>query len=233
METMTSSSHIGASESPQAAPDWEAEAIARADAAFALDADILEGVRFSATLHVSTPLSVLQHHGEIFKGPPSRAPKYGNMAQGTWIPQTKSLESLGIDLPELKTLMTHASDVGPVEPNQYLPFLIAFRTIFETDGPDEVKLLHLAELGSAGSDQFRKFWKTLEKNIQDFPRRLFYIPFCRLKGVGVTTARKLYAAGFRSIDQILGSTPETLSRLPGIGPALAARILAASAPPPG
>lgn len=45
-----------------------------------------------------------------------------------------------------------------------------------------------------------------------------------LRGIGRVRARNLYRAGFRSLQDIRGATPEVLSRVPALGPALAADI---------
>lgn len=58
---------------------------------------------------------------------------------------------------------------------------------------------------------------------------MFYAPLCELEGVGRVTARSLYAAGFRSKKQVLGSSQDALCGVKGIGPALAKRILATDA----
>lgn len=195
------------------------------DEVFARDAGILEGMEFSATFHVTTPLSVLSHHGEIFHGPPSHAPAYGTQAQGIWLYKTKSWKSLtGSDLEEFKS-ETRAADVGPVVPSEYLPFLIEFRTIFETEGPHEEILSCLQQL-SHQSNKFAEFWRKLQESYDDFPRSLFYRPFAQLDGVGCVTARNLYVAGFRSIAQIMASQLPDLVAVPGVGVATARKILA-------
>ncbi|MDF2461774.1 MAG: hypothetical protein K0Q43_9 [Ramlibacter sp.] len=196
------------------------------DANYLQNSDILDGLRFNATLKVTTPLAVLRRHGERFDGPPSQAPAYGDMSQGIWMAQTTTWKSMGIDLPEFGAVSTHASDVGPVNPDDYLPFLIEFRTIFESEATDEIKLEQLAELGK--KEPYRAHWKTLRAN-RDFPLSLFFYPLCKLDGVGRVTARSLYEAGFRSKSQVLASTPQELSTVRGIGLALAARILATKA----
>jgi hypothetical protein len=190
------------------------------------NSDILDGLRFDATLKVTTPLAILRRHGERFDGPPSQAPTYGDMSQGIWIPKTKTWQSMGIDLPEFRPVGMHASDVGPVKPEEYLPFLIEFRTIFESEATDEIKIEQLAELGK--NEPYRAYWKTLRAN-RHFPLSLFFYRLCELDGVGRVTARSLYEAGFRTKSQILASTPQELSTVRGIGPALAARILASAA----
>lgn len=192
------------------------------DIAYNANEDLLEGVEFIATLHVTTPYSVLIHHGEAFDGPPSKAPQYGTQGDGIWIPKIKSWNSLGIDLPELPPSQ-HATDIGSQHPQAYLPFLLAFRRIFESDKTDELKIKELRALVSEKAE-FLEFWERQVCMREDFPRNLFYRSFLELPGVGRKTAQALYNAGFRSIDKIRHSEPSELQRVPGIGPALVKKL---------
>lgn len=185
--------------------------------------DILAGVQFSATLHVTTPLACVQHHTELFDGPPSAAPRYGLPQHGIWVPKAKTFRELGVDLPEFTSPSSpHASDIGPINPREYVPFLIAFRTIFEGPGTDEAKLEALARL-PLENPAYRAFWAKHEANRQDFPRVLFYSTFRELPGVGPAIARRLYEHGFRSIAEILSSPDTELLRVKGVSASLLQR----------
>jgi hypothetical protein len=186
------------------------------------NSDILEGVQFSATLHITTPYEVLAHHGELFAGPPSKAPIYGDPSQGIWVPKTKSWRSLGIDLPE-KPYSEQATDIGPTRPEIYLPFLLDFREIFEGSDTDEVKIESLRLLGSRTED-YASIWKKLETMYPDFPQNIFYLSFLNLPGVGQATARNLYEAGFRSVEKIRSAEPSELRKVQGVGPGLVKKI---------
>lgn len=192
------------------------------DASHNSNADILDGVQFVATLHVTTPYVVLMHHDELFAGPPSKAPKYGDQAQGIWIPKTKSWRTLGIDVHEMPQ-SEHATDIGPRRPESYLPFLLDFRRIFEGNESDELKIKQLRLLAER-TEGYASIWKRLEEVYQDFPRNLFYRSFLSLPGVGRTTARNLYEAGFRSVEQIQNTEPAELQKVRGIGPGLATKM---------
>lgn len=138
------------------------------DQDFHANRDIISGLRFHATLHLTTPLSVLQHHGEVFDGPPSEAPAYGTPAQGIWIHETRSWRELGIDIDDWPE-STAASDIGPVLASTYVPFLIRFRSIVESN-------LSLADKRSAfeqlkdESTIFSGIWK-LAAQTKRFPER--------------------------------------------------------------
>lgn len=178
--------------------------------------DILDGVKFIATLHISTPYEVLVHHDEVFSGPPSKAPTYGDQSQGIWIPKLKDEFDA---FPESE----HATDIGQRRPETYLPFLLNFREIFESNNTDEVKIEKLLLLASS-TEGYYSIWKKLETVYQDFPRNFFYHSFLDLPGVGRTTARNLYEAGFRTVKQIQNTEPSELHKVPGIGPGLATKM---------
>lgn len=192
------------------------------DEAYDANEYVLEGVEFIATLQVTTPYSVLVHHGEAFAGPPSKAPQYGTQGQGIWIPKTKSWKSLGIDLPEFPPSQ-HATDIGPQHPEAYLPFLLAFRRILESDKTDELKIEELRALATQ-KPEYLEFWERHVSVREDFPRSLFYRYFLELPGVGRKIAQALYTAGFRSIDQVRRSELSELQKVPGVGPALAKKL---------
>lgn len=57
------------------------------------DDELIKHWEFQADMRLSTPLSVLEHHGEI-RYPGEKLPKYGDLLGGVWIPITKSWEEL-------------------------------------------------------------------------------------------------------------------------------------------
>ena len=130
--------------------------------------DLVIGWEFSAKLQISTALEALLHHGEIFRGSRLEAPKYGEWldgysSDGAWIPATASWYELvlqsGGDLDAARKLdefgrqTTHASDIGYVRAEEYLPFLIEFRKIVEANAPTKVQLIEIGALATA-SDSF-------------------------------------------------------------------------------
>ncbi len=143
------------------------------DEHFYADQDLFEGVTFFATLHLTTPLCVLEHHGEVFNGPPSRAPRYGTQADGIWLPNIKSFQALGIDLPEPPEFTT-ASDIGPILPSSYIPFLLGFRNIVEGNAAFENKLSALCAL-ACESESYAEIWSRAAISYQDFPTRFITV----------------------------------------------------------
>jgi hypothetical protein len=193
------------------------------DNTYKANEDVLEGMKFHATLKIFTPLSVLKRHGEFFKGRPSSAPKYGSDRDGIWIYKTKTWSQLGIDLPELSAVDS-ASDVGPVNPSDYLPFLIELRTIFEsnTDDKDKIEKINLLK---QKSQKYAHFWSKLEKFYEGFPEILFYKDFTTIPGIGLKMAKKLYGLGFLTLESVLNASKNDLSKVPGLGPSTIGKIL--------
>jgi len=194
------------------------------DESFEANRDAIEGLQFCATLHLRTPLAILRHHGELFAGPPSAAPKYGNSADGIWNYKTKSWAQVGINMTELPESQ-HATDIGPMKASEYLPFLLDFREIVESNEPHTVKLARLEGL-SQKAGLFSAIWGRLQSTYDDFPNSFFYVEFTKLPGVGRKMAKKLYDSGFCSVTEIVNSTKERLMSIPGMGMATAEKILA-------
>jgi len=193
------------------------------DGTYKANEDVLEGMEFRATLQIFTPLSVLKRHGELFQGRPSSAPKYGSERDGIWIYKTKTWSQLGIDLPELSEVES-ASDVGPVNPSDYLPFLIDLRAIFESDKDDNEKIKAIKFLHKK-SQIYADFLSKLENFYDGFPEILFYKDFAKIPGVGLKMASKLYSSGFLTVESILNASEYELSKVPGLGPAKIKKIL--------
>lgn len=194
------------------------------DQSYHSNSDILEGMQFSATLQIRTPLNVLKHHGELFNGPPSQTPKYGSQADGIWTFKTKTFRELGIAIDEPE--FTHASDAGPIEPSQYLPFLTQFRSIVESSSTHEDKLAELDSL-SKQSSQFKEIWCKLSAYYDDFPLSFFYLQFTTLPGIGRQLAKRLYESGFRTTNEIVSASISRLTAVPSLGKATATKIKAA------
>jgi len=186
--------------------------------------DVLAGSEFFASLRILTPLSVLDHHGELFKGPQDKAPSYASPADGLWIPKTKTWEELGFDLEEMPQGQC-ASDIGPVLPEEYLPFLKAFRRIVESNKSVEQKISLIRDLQN-NSENFKGIFKRLGDSYGEFPENYFYLQLMKLPGVGKTTARNLFRHHYHSIDQVLAASEEELTQIPGIGKNTARKLRA-------
>ena len=195
-----------------------------ATAPYGANADLFEnGCIFSARVSLDTPLAALRRHGEHFDGLPGAAPYVCDSQFGGWLLQSKTWRSLGIDVDEPK--LTEASPIGPVDPADVIPFLIAFREIVEATTDHQQRLTRLFEMGS--KPQYRPYWSRFSNAYDDFPHSYFYFPLTSLPGVGRKTAKALYDGGFHTVDQLRAASADKLAAVPGLGKATIAKIKAA------
>lgn len=191
------------------------------DATYLANRDVLAGVRFIATMSLNTPLRALQRHGEVFRGPPSRAPVYGDMAQGTWSPVV-DWRSTGLTPPSPSTM---ASVIGqiPTDGGDLLPFLIEFRLIVESGNPIDVQLQQIDDLVKS-----RGAYRSIVRKLggKNFARKWFASKLTAVPGVGPKTAWNLFAAGYRTLEELGQASEAGLRAVPGIGPGAARKIRA-------
>ena len=184
---------------------------------FESNEDILVGVEFTPPLLLDTPLEALEHYGEIFPGPPSEAPSYGG--HSFWLPKVKDEFSLFTQEAQV------ASAIGPVKPSYYVPLLICFRRIVESELSVEEKLKAFSE--SVNNDEdFAAVWEKWKSSVPDFPQLYLGLgEIAEIPGVGWKTARVLYSAGYTSKQALRSASAEDLESLQGIGEKTATKIL--------
>lgn len=183
----------------------------------AVNADILSGMTFCATMQMRTPLRVLARHGEVHAGrgePPDIAREQW---EGIWVPRLKTWAELGIDLREAPT-STMASEVGqiPQDGGDYLKFLIAIRTVVEGDGSVAERRVCLNdELHDA---QWSGFVSKLggKSRVLD---RLFPSFLSTISGLSEETRSVLRKMGLKTPANLKQSDDANLLKVPGIGPA--------------
>lgn len=98
--------------------------------------DVIAGFEFFATHQLRTPLRILLRNGEVHRDMHTTPPVIATEQwQGIWLIRTKRWRELGsvVDMPEFQP-STVASDAGQVRSEEYLPFLIAVRSIVEREG---------------------------------------------------------------------------------------------------
>jgi len=121
------------------------------------NSDIADGLMFSATCQVRTPLHVLLKHGEIYRnnGTP---PTYGNGSQdGMWRINVCS---------EYQYDDNHyvASDAGSVPAEDYIKFAIGLRTIFESELPIIEKMEKIIDYGENLDNEIKYIAKSVIRN---------------------------------------------------------------------
>jgi hypothetical protein len=163
------------------------------DDAYHRNFDVAPSLEFHATLQIRTPLWILEHHG-------------------VWLPKV-AWASVGVAPPPESS---SASDVGPVRPQRYLPFLKDFRRIVEQPNGIDDKLAGLERLSHISSS-YAAFWKKLKENIPDFPESFFYMGLADVPGIGPGTARNLYRSGVRTTKELRVASDKDLLKVQGMG----------------
>lgn len=179
--------------------------------------DLMGGLEFCATFQMRTPLRILKRHGELHtdinKSPPKIA---AEMWQGIWIWlwNTKTFRQLGIQIDEFEGSI--ASEIGPVNPADYLPFLIAVRTIVEARESIDVRIgkLHALQL----IDKWAGF-ANAHGGMNQLAERFFpFIVNC-IPQIPMTARHHLSDLGLNTANQLAAATDEALLSVRGIGPA--------------
>lgn len=195
------------------------------DALYYENRNVIKGLIFRVTLQIRTPLSVLIHQGEYFHGPPSKAPQYGTEADGYWSYELTTWRELGIDMDEMSETRG-AADVGPVKASEYLPFLIEFRQIVESQETVDKKIAEIKELSNK-NELFNYFSRQLNgfyKYKGDFPASFFYNQLTDIPGIGQKSAKSLFEAGIKTFDDFKNADDKIILGIPGIGPVALKKI---------
>lgn len=193
--------------------------------------DIISGLEFIATLQLRTPLRVLLRHGEMHTDMNTEPPKIiKDMWEGIWTTKTKGYEEIvcGTDSTSenievfrrmdaaLADSRTVASEIGPIRPDDYLPFLIAIRKIVELNEPIENRIKKLREMPIL--DEWKSYVEKhggIEKIIgYFFPKFINTIP-----SLNQSIEDELWKLGLNTPNGIASALDETLLSIKGIGQA--------------
>lgn len=204
---------------------------------FPFDAsDLIAGWRYSATFQLRTPLKYLEMHGTFSPGPeepPLVGPAENFLDDGTgfnpygiWL-QEIDYDALGFDPPRPGERAAEGGPVqiGSLEEKELLSFLKSFRYIVETGETLDQMLSELEELSSSTPGN-KRMWARYSKTDSLWPDSFFIgqlwikLP----KGVWDSRAKKLYLAGFRTIEEIQAASDEQLLQIPGIGKGMLKKI---------
>lgn len=180
------------------------------------NSEVIEGLQFSATLQMRTPLKVLIRHGEIYteNGTP---PSYIEEGwEGIWLPKLRSEY-------EIRQEKLCSSDLGVVDEKVYIKYLMLFREIIESNESVDTKI-RLLQKTAKENDIFKSFWEKHKQLDQDFPNSFFYRQLTVIEGIGQKTAKILYEHGFKDIRDLCNASDQSLLALQGIGKSLLAKI---------
>jgi hypothetical protein len=181
--------------------------------------DIIKGLSFFATPQLRTPLRVLLRHDELHTNRKAEPPEIAHEAwEGIWVPMVNPEYDLtGGRVGEC------ASEVGPILPKDYLPFLIAIRQVVEAHDSIERRVENLREM------RFKKEWQTyLDKHggIEGIISRFFPDFISTVPGITRETNEKLHALGLNTPNRLSGTADEALLVIKGIGPSKLIKIRA-------
>lgn len=176
------------------------------------NSDIIECLRFSATLQLRNSLRILLRHDEIHSDPNTAPPIIALEGwEGIWMASVNRKPFQGYI----------ASHAGPVLAKDYLPFLIAIRQVVEAQDSIERRVENLSGM------HFKKDWQTyldklggIERIInQFFPDFISSIP-----GLSRVAAQELKVLGLSTPNKLASTSDKTLLGIKGIGPSKLLKI---------
>lgn len=173
--------------------------------------DIIKGWQFCATLQLRTPLAVLKQHGRRVPLAPNGPPMITTeMWQGIWTYDTDDEFSMF-------DALSMSSDVGSIPANggDYLPFLIAFRTITEGSASPTDKQASIRDLlkqSGPGGTPYTKYHKAKELIDEALPRTISLLPVSR------PVRNEIVASGLNTLAKVETASDRTLLAIDGLGP---------------
>ena len=191
--------------------------------------------QYAATLSINTPKYILEKHDDVIRskskpkllGKPNgyfEGKPYNNL--GIWCEITDFALEGGFDsVPDSIGVPTEIRRLKQKSKalKDWISYLIDFRTIVESNMTIEEKLYQINDVMSQSSKAYKDIYKKLVTEKQ-FPDRFFTDLLCELNGVGYTTARLLWDAGYLSKEQVLNAPDEELLQIKGIGKKLVEKI---------
>jgi len=173
--------------------------------------DIIKGWQFCATLQLRTPLAVLQQHGRrVLRSPDGPPMVTTEMWQGIWTFDVSDEFSMF-------DAVSIASEVGSIPANggDYLPFLLAFRTITEGEASiteKEAALRVLMNQSGPSGTPYTKYHKVKELIDEVLPRTIALLPISR------PVRSEVVAAGLNTLAKVEAASDKTLLAINGLGP---------------
>lgn len=183
---------------------------------------ISDGFTFYATMQLRTPLAVLEHHYEFFRGTESNPPIYGTDADGIWMPRMKTWRELGIDLGEMDS-STISSAIGqiPEDGGDYLPFLMDIRRAIETDESIKIRIEALRLV--LREKKYAKFVKRHQGQNQII-NDIFPLVLDAMPGVSSNIALALRESKITTVRQLRKKSDQDLLAIKGVGPVALKKI---------
>lgn len=186
--------------------------------------DVMVGYDFHATHQLRIPLRVLGRHGEAHRDMHGLAPTIAMAPfEGNWLPVTRTFRELGIDMDEWPE-WNIASDIGPILSSEYLPFLLAVRSIVEGPGTPTGRRDQLI------NELERQIWDNMRARSggSNTVADRFFPPFISMiSGLSSHTVSSLKAMGLTTPRTLRQATDADLLSIKGVGPAKLRKIRSA------
>lgn len=182
--------------------------------AFKKDQGIIADLEFTASLQLRTPLRVLMLDGTKHTDKLKPLPDLQIEAwHGAWVPNAKSWRELGLDIDEPEE-GSSASEIGYINRKTYLPFLIALRTQFESEGSIDERIERLrTELQKQKWAEFVTRYQGVDVLINSF----FPLFIDTLPGVSTAVKDQLRSMGIKTAEQLSIAGLDVLMTIKGIG----------------
>lgn len=176
--------------------------------------DLIKSWQLYVTMSPDTPLEWLKRHGERAKKPHDVPENFA-----IWLPDTNSFKELDFGVSKFPE-STMASDFGQIPENggEFLNFLMAYRSVVETNIPDTERLTALTSLNAEHPTIVEKLGGDL---VEFFCLKELQSTFSCGRGV----ASKLFYDGLRTPSQVREASLERILSIEGIGKVTAVKLL--------
>lgn len=175
---------------------------------------------FVATQQLRTPLAVLLADGKKSYAPKNKPPPNPPEEwMGIWVNKymfgyCPTFRELGIDIDELPP-STKATEIGPIEGDGYLNFLIDIRSCCEQEIAINARISGLYAIDKAGK---HTAYFSKHGGVEAVIDQLFPLVVTTIPSVNKIAAAALIKAGLDSVDKISSASDAELLQLPSIGP---------------
>lgn len=179
--------------------------------------DVIGGLEFFATLQLRTPLRVLLRNNEIHADKKTKPPQIAREPwEGIWLPKVNQ----EYDLTGGRA-GSCASDIGDVQQDDYLPFLIAIRKEVEAHSSIErrVEALRLMRL----EDNWQVYLHE-HGGMQEVINKFFPDFISSLPGVNPEIKHELFSIDMDTPNKLSAISDNALLDIRGIGPSKLQKI---------
>lgn len=180
----------------------------------------LNEYEFRASLELKTPLHILLANGKKTYSPQETPPKappeqwMGHWINNSLFKQFPTWREIGFDIDE-RPLDAGWTDIGPVDRERYIDFLINIRSCCEQEIGISARINGLYAIEK--SDKYSEFFFK-HGGVESVIDELFPLVVTTIPSVNKVASAALLKAGLDSVDKISSASDSELLQLPSIGP---------------